>query len=87
MGMFDWVNVKMDCPKCGKLISGFQSKDSACCLDIIDPEYVSSLYTSCPHCKSWISFDRSEELLRINKPRSVPFSREEIEILGFVLKE
>ena len=28
MGMFDWINFEMDCPKCGELVTGFQSKDA-----------------------------------------------------------
>lgn len=32
MGMYDNVNYTMDCPKCGAVVSGFQSKQDECTL-------------------------------------------------------
>jgi len=87
MGMFDWVNVRMDCPKCGKLLDTFQSKDLYCAMEKIDPDYFQTFYTSCDYCKSWISFSRPQEACVINKPRPTPFSRQEVETMGFVLNQ
>ena len=30
MGTYDHVEIEIECPKCGKIISGFQTKDGPC---------------------------------------------------------
>jgi hypothetical protein len=57
MGMFDWVNYSCDCPVCGELVEGFQSKDSHCLLDNLNPTDVDNFYTSCDGCGSWIELN------------------------------
>lgn len=84
MGMYDYVNVEVDCPKCGEKVRGFQSKDSECVLAKLDPQYVSNLYSSCHSCRTWVQFSRNE-IPEHYEPRATPFSREEIEALGFKL--
>jgi len=84
MGMFDWINVKINCPNCDKPLGGFQSKDSNCALDLIDPDYVVNFYTTCNHCKKWVEFIRPN-FPEVHKPRDTPFSLKEIKELGFVL--
>ena len=84
MGMFDYINVEMDCPYCGSSVNEFQSKDYNCTLSTIDPIYVHRFYTCCSNCGSLISF------INGSKPESEPkrrkaFSREEVEELGFTL--
>lgn len=54
MGMFDYVNFKMPCPKCGSEIHGWQTKDSACYLDTVEPDSVNNFYAPCNQCKAWI---------------------------------
>ncbi len=60
MGMFDWVDFKMDCPGCGKPVGGFQSKDGDCLLETVKPEAVGHFYTGCDNCDGWIEFHRKE---------------------------
>ena len=57
MGMFDHVRYRMQCPKCGREVSNFQSKDGDCTLDILDTWQVSYFYSSCK-CGAWIEFVR-----------------------------
>ena len=59
MGMFDWINHKCDCPKCGRKLEHFQSKEGNCTLEEIEPWQVSYFYGSCPECKTWLGFDVS----------------------------
>jgi len=60
MGMYDVVDLEMDCPECGNKYLEFQTKDSHCVLDRVKPEEVKSFYTVCD-CGAWISFSRLEE--------------------------
>ncbi len=60
MGMFDYVHFEMNCPKCGALVKGFQSKDYLCILETIEPDALQNFYASCQECKAWIEFSRYE---------------------------
>ncbi len=80
--MFDEVNFKMDCPKCGKEVEGFQSKDFYCDLSVIDPVYLTNFYSTCKNCKEWIELDRNPEFDK-KEVRENPYTLEEVEKLGF----
>ncbi len=54
MGMFDYVNYTMKCPRCGEEVDGFQSKDGDCCLSTVEPSSIHRFYTSCNNCDLWI---------------------------------
>lgn len=56
MGMFDYVDYEMPCPKCGALLKEFQSKDAGCWLEIVKLSEVSNFYTSCRNCGEWVEF-------------------------------
>ena len=86
MGLFDYVNVEISCPSCGKKLSGFQSKDSYCEMDLIDPTEVCEFYSDCD-CGAWIEFSRRHNCDEEPKHRSEPYTLEEIKELGFSLKE
>jgi len=83
MGMFDTVNVEINCPKCGAAVDDFQSKDGACDLVLIEPDAVDHFYSGCPRCGGWISFNRSYKPI---ESRVEPYSRREVERLGFVME-
>lgn len=82
MGMFDYVNVKMPCPNCGKVHKSFQTKEGLRTLDTIEPDGLGCFYSYC-ECGAWIEFSRHEP----EKPqaRERPRTREEVEAMGFVL--
>lgn len=82
MGMFDYVNVSMPCPNCGKVIESFQTKDEDCTLDTIEPDRLGCFYAYCK-CKTWVQFTRPKPPQA--PPRSRPRTREEVEAMGFVL--
>ena len=84
MSSFDWINVRMPCPTCGNEISRFQSKDGPRRQLTIDPGEVHHFHEYCWKCGTWISFHRPVSY----KPtfRAEPFSRSEVEALGFVLQ-
>ena len=59
MGMYDCVSVPdIDCPKCGKPLSDWQSKSGDCVLDEIHYSAVDNFYTSCDECHAWIEFTK-----------------------------
>ena len=60
MGMHDDVKYGMDCPKCGNLVGGFQSKDGPCMMTELDFWEVNNFYSSCPDCHTWIEFTRKQ---------------------------
>lgn len=83
MGMFNYINVEIPCPKCGTTVDTFQSKDANCDLTSIDPTQVSNFYGDCPDCGYWIEMEREEQ----PKRRDRPFNKEEVDNLGFKLIE
>jgi len=84
MGMFDYVNFKMPCPKCGSEIHGWQTKDSACYLDTVEPDSVNNFYAPCNQCKAWIDFTRH---IPEDKPhRETPLTAKEVLAMGFAMR-
>lgn len=82
MGMFDEVNFKMGCPKCGKPVSGFQTKDLDCTMDMVEPDAIRNFYSSCRECGTWIEFSRVPSR---TPPRETPLSLDEVKALGFTM--
>ena len=59
MGMFDYVKTPdISCPRCGALVTGFQSKDLGCDLVEVDFTEVQEFYSSCKKCDLWMLFKR-----------------------------
>jgi hypothetical protein len=86
MGMFDYVNVvDVDCPTCNHKVGGWQSKDSSCYLECIDPDYVNVFYSYCNNCRACLTYEREPIVLRTNREDN-PFTIEEVENLGFKLR-
>jgi len=81
MGMFDYVNATINCPKCGTKITEFQSKSAGCNLLIVDPDTVNNFYTHCPQCDTWVEFVRPYSLKQTS--RKTPYTEEEVRALGF----
>ncbi len=61
MGMFDWVDFKMPCPKCGQEVDGFQSKSGECTMELVKPSEVTNFYSWCENCGTQIEFFRKDE--------------------------
>lgn len=59
MGMFDWVDFTTKCPKCSKLVEGFQSKEGPCELYTIKPWQLSNFYAGCDGCGAWIEYSHN----------------------------
>lgn len=58
MGMYDSIDLEMDCPNCGDKYLEFQTKEGHCVLDILEPQAVESFYTVCGTCDAHIVFKR-----------------------------
>lgn len=84
MGMFDYVNVEVPCPKCGETVKDFQSKSGPCLMDQLSPEEVSNFYSSCTQCKTWVEFTRETPPER-DPARTKPYTASEVVDMGFVL--
>lgn len=81
--MFDYVNFKMNCPKCGNEGLKFQTKSSYCLLEIVDPIAVDDFYSVCD-CGNWIEFSR-DNLPAREKARAEPYTIDEVTALGFTM--
>ena len=82
MGMFDYVNFKMPCPRCGEELKNFQSKDSDCYMGTVEPESVCRFYGSC-ECGAWVEFERARKM---EEKRAVPLTLEQVQALGFSME-
>lgn len=60
MGMFDYVNFETTCPNCGKVVTGFQSKDGPRNLLTLETDQVRNWYTTC-QCGHGLYFERRPE--------------------------
>ncbi len=56
-GLFDWVDFKCSCPDCGRLLSGFRTRDLCNTLDTVDYRIAHHFYAEC-ECGAWIDFIR-----------------------------
>ena len=88
MGMFNEVNFRMKCPKCGEEVTGFQTKHGTLLLDIVEPDTVNSFYSSCDNCfdsgiTTWINFSRDPKKIPV-VVRKNPLTEEEVIDMGFV---
>lgn len=72
MGMYDDIKLEINCPYCGKKVSGFQSKSGPCMLLELEYWEVPNFYTACPHCGKWIEYSR-----KVTPPR-IPLSDYEL---------
>jgi DNA polymerase II large subunit len=50
VGMFDDIKYKTNCPVCSCVVTGFQSKDGDCFLNLLSPLEVLNFYSSCDNC-------------------------------------
>jgi len=54
MGMFDYINIGIECPECKNKVNDFQSKDGPCSLLTLDLWEIDHCYCLCGNCGSWI---------------------------------
>lgn len=53
MGMFDYVKYEeQPCLRCGSMLKEYQTKDSGCAMETIDPWQCQSFYDYCKNCKT-----------------------------------
>lgn len=84
MGMFDYVHVQIECPDCGTTLNDWQSKDAACCMDVISPEQVDRFYASCDNCGRRVEFSRAKTRDNFTL-RDKPYNSTEVTEMGFKL--
>jgi hypothetical protein len=80
MGMFDYVNFKMPCPKCGTELNDFQSKDLGCDMKTVEPDALVCFYDQCMKCRTWVEFSRDYPA---HEKRPEPLTEEQVIALGF----
>lgn len=56
MGMFDYVNFKMKCPRCKRDAGRFQTKDLDRTMKTVEYWECTNFYASCDYCHAWIEF-------------------------------
>jgi len=64
MGMYDHVEGKFECPECGAMLTGFQTKSYACMLDVLDYRMCDYFYTSCTNCETWVEVNLDDKIAR-----------------------
>lgn len=57
MGIFDFVNFKMDCPNCGEPLE-FQTKDGDPYMNTVDWRRLLEFHSYCRKCTAWLQFTR-----------------------------
>ena len=62
MGMYDSIAFSMRCPKCGKELNNFQSKDNGCVLAVLEFWQVDHFYDYCWDCNIKVSFTLKEDI-------------------------
>jgi len=81
MAMFNYVNFEMPCPKCGKTVRGFQTKDGDLTMDLVEIEAVVTMYSRC-ECGHWIELSRAPPSLDVTTTK-VPATLEQAISIGF----
>ncbi len=80
MGMFDDVDVSVECPECGALVDGFQSKDGPCLLDRLEPVEVDHCYSACSGCGAWVDLRITDKALIAKQLAEEEMSRSLLQI-------
>lgn len=80
MGMFDHVKFRMDCPTCGKVVDGFQTKRGRRLLDVLEFWETTNFYSFCEHCGTWIEFERIMKPCTIDEFKMIVQTKEEREL-------
>jgi NMD protein affecting ribosome stability and mRNA decay len=62
MEMFDWVKFRVPCPKCGREVENFQSKDGDCLLEELDFWQVDNFYSYCDNCEATINYTLNNDI-------------------------
>lgn len=65
MGMFNYVNFIIKCPKCGSSIYDFQTKDGDLTLRTIEFYEVDNFYSSCNKCGTQIEYTLKPEIRKL----------------------
>ncbi len=58
MGLYDRVDYETDCPQCGAIVDGFQTKDGDPYMNVVKPGSVNNFYSKCDNCNAWIDLNR-----------------------------
>lgn len=79
MGMFDYVNVAINCPHCGTPMNTFKSHDRMCNYSVVDAKDVYSFMGVCVHCNTVVDFYREYPPDDLSPRKGLDY----IESLGF----
>lgn len=77
MGMYDIVNYSMECPTCGQIVDGFQTKSGERVLNVLEFWEATNFYSFCESCGTWIEFDRILKPCPIEEYKMTVTSKEE----------
>lgn len=84
MGLYDNINVVIDCPSCGEKLGGFQSKSGDCLLDLLSPDDVDNFYSYC-NCGTEVVFNRPAKKTQQTE-KSPPDNLDTVLSLGFTMQ-
>lgn len=67
MGLFNTVIFPIKCPRCGRTIEDFQTKDDShdtLFMDTVDFRTVREFHTFCTECDTWISVRLKDSVIK-----------------------
>jgi ribosomal protein S27AE len=67
MGLFNYVKILIKCPKCGKEIGEFQTKDDYCnslYMETVELGSVRECHTVCDNCGAWVQLKLKKERIK-----------------------
>lgn len=56
MGMYDYVDVEIACPRCSNKLNGFQTKYGPCLMHTLQFWEVDEFYCNCVKCGTFVKF-------------------------------
>jgi len=84
MGMYDSVNVVIDCPSCGEKLGDFQSKSGDCLLNLLQADDVDNFYSYCT-CGTEVVFNRPAKKTQVSE-KAPPDGLDTVLSLGFAMQ-
>jgi hypothetical protein len=65
MGLYNLVKFSTKCPKCGELISDFQTKDGTLSLSEVEFYEVDNFYSFCENCGTSLDYTLKPEIRKL----------------------
>jgi hypothetical protein len=82
--MFDYVRYIAPCKQCGRTLTDFQTKDTACFMEQVDLDKCHRFYTSCDGCGAWNEYQVTTQVVKIELVPEHEWEREKTRFADIV---